>query len=76
MSRATEIADAITQNWIGTPPAWAVEAQNELRRLDAENAELRQLVTKVHTAKGRYHTQIAMCDLFDAVGIPNERPKK
>ena len=37
---------------------------------------LRSMVIKLHTAKGRYHTQIAACDLYDAVGLPNERPKK
>ena len=30
------------------------------------------LINKVHKAKGRYHTQIAMCDLFDAVGLAEE----
>ena len=35
-------------------------------------AELRRL----HAAKGRYHTQHALCDLFDICGLPNERPTK
>ena len=42
--------------------------------LEAQIETLRTLTTKVHSAKGRYHTQIAMCDLFDAVDLPNERP--
>lgn len=37
---------------------------------------LQELIYKAHAAKGRYHTQIAMCNLFDAVGLPNERPAK
>lgn len=37
---------------------------------------LRSLVRKVHAAKGRHHTQIAMCDLYDAVGLENTRPVK
>jgi hypothetical protein len=37
---------------------------------------LRTLVTKLHAAKGRYHSQIAACNLFDAVGLKNERPVK
>jgi hypothetical protein len=37
------------------------------------NLEL--LIKRLHKAKGRYHTQLATCDLFDAVGLPNERPK-
>ena len=46
---------------------------------DAAHAEvdaLRTLITKLHAAKGRYHSQIAACDLFDAVGLKNERPVK
>lgn len=34
------------------------------------------LIKRVHSAKGRYHTQIAICDLFDAVGLSNVRPTK
>jgi hypothetical protein len=40
----------------------------------AERDKLRTLISKLHTAKGRYHTQLAVCDLFDAVGLKNERP--
>ena len=36
--------------------------------------DLKALVQKVHKAKGRHHTQIAMCELYDACGLPNERP--
>lgn len=39
-------------------------------------ANLQQLVRKLHSAKGRYHTQLAACDLYDSLGLPNERPKK
>jgi hypothetical protein len=39
-------------------------------------AKLEAAINKLHTAKGRYHTQLAICDLFDLVGLPNERPKK
>jgi hypothetical protein len=38
--------------------------------------ELAKLVSKVHSAKGRYHTQLAICDLYDKVGLKNERPVK
>jgi hypothetical protein len=44
--------------------------------VQAENEALRSAITKLHKAKGRYHTQLAACDLFDLVGLPNERPKK
>ena len=46
-----------------------------LALLDEADA-LRTLITKLHAAKGRYHSQQAACDLFDAVGLKNERPVK
>ena len=69
---------------------WAIDAEDELRRLHAElEATDRQVniltddlnrvyqsVKNLHAAKGRYHTQLAACDLFDLVGLLNERPKK
>lgn len=33
-------------------------------------------VKKLHDAKGRYHTQLAICDLFELHGLPCERPVK
>jgi glutamine synthetase adenylyltransferase len=42
----------------------------------ARVAKLEAAITKLRAAKGRYHTQLAACDLFDLVGLPNERPKK
>lgn len=44
----------------------------ELRGRD----ELVQAVRKVHAAKGRYHSQIAMCDLYNMCVLPHERPMK
>ena len=41
-----------------------------------ERDRLVELIVKLHAAKGRYHTQLAACDLFDAVGLKNERPVK
>ena len=37
---------------------------------------LESAVRKVHAAKGRHHTQIAMCDLYDLVSLPNVRPEQ
>lgn len=52
---------------------YPVEKIPELRaRMD----RLEALITKFHAAKGRHHTQLAACDLFDAVGLKNERPVK
>jgi len=39
-------------------------------------ADLIALVQAVHKAKGRYHSQIAMCNLYDACNLPNTRPAK
>ena len=36
--------------------------------------DIKKLVQKVHKAKGRYHSQIAMCDLYDACNLLNVRP--
>ncbi|MDD2730389.1 hypothetical protein [Malikia sp.] len=43
-------------------------------RLQHENEQLRKAVAKLHAARGRHHTQLAACDLFDLCGLPNERP--
>ena len=73
------------------PACWHQRgAAAELRRLHAANVDctawyeairadyeaLRKAVTKLHAAKGRYHTQIAACDLYDLLGLKNERPTK
>jgi hypothetical protein len=50
------------------------DAIDHVHALAAENKVLRDTIKRVHSAKGRYHTQIAMCDLFDLVGLKNERP--
>lgn len=71
-------------------PGACGEAAAELRRLHAANVDcmawyesiksdyeaLRKAVVKLHAAKGRYHTQIAACDLYDLLGLKNERPTK
>lgn len=33
-------------------------------------------VRRVHAAKGRYHSQIAMCALYALCGLPNDGPMK
>ena len=45
-------------------------------RLQQENEQLRQAVARLHAAKGRYHTQLAACDLYDLCGLPSERPPR
>lgn len=55
-----------------------MNAATELRRLGLENSKqaeqlkaITHLVHQLHQAKGRYHTQRALCALFDAFGLPN-----
>ena len=65
--------------WLLSGPRIEPEEQaisDELIRLDTENEKLKTAIRNLHKAKGRYHTQLATCDLFDLVGLPNERPKK
>lgn len=71
-------------------PGACGEAAAELRRLHAANVDcmawyeeikadyeaLRKAVVKLHAAKGRYHTQLAACDLYDLLGLKSERPAK
>ena len=49
---------------------------NVVLALLADLDALRAAIAKLHAAKGRYHTQLAACELFDAVGLKNERPVK
>lgn len=42
----------------------------------ARMAQGQALVNAVHKAKGRYHNQLAMCDLYDHFNLPNVRPTK
>lgn len=37
--------------------------------------ELEDAIKKTHSAKGRYHSQLAMCELYDLLGLPNTRPE-
>ena len=56
---------------------WRLNAAKEdIRTLTVERERLRNSVERLHAAKGRYHTQLAICDLFDLVGLKNERPTK
>jgi hypothetical protein len=47
-------------------------AGERLRRIE----KLEAAVSKLHKSKGRYHTQLAACDLFELCGLTAERPKK
>ena len=47
-----------------------------MKELHDELQALKSAVKRVHEAKGRYHSQIAMCDLYDLCKLPNERSTK
>ena len=47
-----------------------------IRSMVIERTKVRDAVKRLHAAKGRYHTQHALCDLFDLCGLKNERPTK
>lgn len=47
---------------------------DELRISEQDVRRLRSAVHKLHAARGRYHTQLAACDLYDLLGLKNERP--
>jgi len=42
--------------------------------LEREISELKSLVANVHTARGRYHSQIAMARLYEACKLPFVMP--
>ena len=50
------------------------EIRAELARRTGERDALKSLVASVHKARGRYHSQLAMCALYDACGLPNVKP--
>ena len=47
-----------------------------IRSMVIERTKVRDAVKRLHAAKGRSHTQHALCDLFDLCGLQNERPTK
>jgi len=42
----------------------------------SELEKLKDLIRQLHAAKGRYNTQLAVCALYDALGLPNIKPEK
>ena len=73
---ALRLADQLKAAYPNIHAGLAPAASAELRRLHAENEAMRSSIKKLHAAKGRYHTQIAACDLYDLCGLKNERPAK
>lgn len=56
--------------------------EDEAQAVKLSNAEatkqlaaLRAAVAKMHAAKGRHHTQIATCDVYELCGLPFVRPE-
>ena len=69
---AKRLAD-IRERWPETD-ADEREAARDIRFLLAVIERLQSTARKVFTAKGRYHTQLAMCDLGDLIGEKTVRP--
>lgn len=42
----------------------------------ADLANIQAAAKKCQAAKGRYHSQLAYCELFDLLGLPSVRPVK
>ena len=59
---------------VGTGPVFTADQMQQAYA--AGRDELVQAVRKVHDAKGRYHSQLAMCDLYNLCVLPHERPMK
>ena len=73
----TRFECAVPQSWSAyadqhTGFAWA-GFQAGRASMSTKLTALESAVQKVHAAKGRYYTQIAMCDLYDLVSLPNVR---
>ena len=47
-----------------------------MKELHDELWAIKSAVKSVHAARGRYHSQSAMCDLYEICKLPNERPMK
>ncbi len=73
--------DANAFGRIGSDDAEALEKPlrdyaAELSAMADAVAALDAAARAVFTAKGRYHTQVAMCDLGDLLGMETHRPTK
>lgn len=76
MSIFTAAANDEDGDEIRTLRARLQDAAAYIHSLTVERAKMHDAIKRLHAAKGRYHTQIACCDLFDLVGLKNERPTK
>lgn len=53
-----------------------MEENLSYEQMKARLEELERLVKQLHAARGRYHTQIAYCELMEFMGLPCRRPEK
>ena len=53
-----------------------LELAQRLNAVEQQRDALRAAIKKLHSSRGRYHTQIAACDLYDLCNLKNERPTK
>ena len=53
-----------------------MEENLSYEQMKARLEELERLVKQFHGARGRYHTQIAYCELMEFMGLPCYRPEE
>ena len=53
-----------------------MEENLSYEQMKARMEELERLVKQFHAARGRYHTQIAYCELMEFMGLPCHRPEE
>lgn len=54
----------------------SLNESEDQRYMQRRVRQLEDAVKALHSAKGRYHTQLATCDLFDLCGLSNTRPER
>ena len=54
----------------------SLNESDDQQQMQRRIRQLEDAVRVLHSAKGRYHTQLAICDLFDLCGLSNTRPEK
>ena len=73
ITHVTERETALQKSFDRVVNAAQMAVETGCKAIDEFDA-LKALVIKVHQARGRYHSQIAMAALYEAVGLPNVKP--
>ena len=54
----------------------SLNESEDQRHMQRRILQLEDAIKALHSARGRYHTQLAACDLFDLCGLSNTRPER